>query len=184
LFVVVVDGRELVAKIFLDDRFHVLGQVAQADVDVLRIGPDAPADKSFVVVGEVHEAGEILPEADGVDDREPHASRRKRGEQPQHDGLDRAHRFLPAGAVGLDEQRRLTRDGESRREFERRWQFQLEAAALRVFIRDLFQIDGEFAKADRRAELFRRRPVLPVRIVPVRGLGGFIGARDRRLNLR
>ena len=55
--------------------------------DVLRLGPDAVGDELLVVVGQVHEAGEVLAQADRVDDREPHLARRNGREQPQHHRL-------------------------------------------------------------------------------------------------
>ena len=62
-FVVLVDRLEIVAQIFLDHVFHVLGQVGQPGFDVLRLGPDAVGDQHFVEIGQVHEAGEILAPA-------------------------------------------------------------------------------------------------------------------------
>ena len=78
LGVVIVDGGEFVAQVFLDDRFHVLGQVGQPLLDLIGFGPDAAADEGFVVVGQVHEPGEVLAEADGVDEGETNAARRER----------------------------------------------------------------------------------------------------------
>ena len=49
------------------------------------------ADELLVVVGQVHERGEVLAEADRVDDREPHLARRQRGQEPEHDRLERLH---------------------------------------------------------------------------------------------
>ena len=52
-------------------------QVGQSLLDVGRLGPDAAADKRLVVVGQVHEGGEVLAQADRVDDGEAHLARRQ-----------------------------------------------------------------------------------------------------------
>ena len=56
LRVVLLDRLELVAQVLLDHVLHVLGQVGQPLLDVLRLGPDAAGDELLVVVGQVHEA--------------------------------------------------------------------------------------------------------------------------------
>ena len=76
LGVVFLDRLELVAQVLLDDVLHVLGQVGEPLLDLLRLGPDPAGDQHLVVVGQVHEGGEVLAQADGVDDREPHLARR------------------------------------------------------------------------------------------------------------
>ena len=60
LGVVLLDRLELVAQVLLDHVLHVLGQVGQPLLDVLRLGPDAAGDERLVVVGQVHEGGEVL----------------------------------------------------------------------------------------------------------------------------
>ena len=79
-FVVVDDRLEIVAQIFLDDDFHLLGEIDQAGFDVGPLGPNAIGDEDVVEIGEVHEAGEILAAADRIDDREPHFAWRNRGQ--------------------------------------------------------------------------------------------------------
>ena len=59
----------------------MLGQVGQPLLDLHRLGPDAMADQGLVVVGQVHERGEILPEPDGIDDRQPDLAGRHGREQ-------------------------------------------------------------------------------------------------------
>ena len=104
LGVVIIDGLELIPQIFLDDRFHVLGQVGQLLVDLILAGPDAPADQRIVVVGQMHEPREILAQTDWIDNGEPHAAGGKAGEQSRHHHLQGTDGFGPAGLIGMDQQ--------------------------------------------------------------------------------
>ena len=52
LGVVIVDGGELVAQIFLDDRLHVLLEIGEPLIDLFAIGEDATADERFVVIAQ------------------------------------------------------------------------------------------------------------------------------------
>ena len=62
--VVLVDRGELVAEVLLQHLLHVGGDEGQPLVDVLGVGPDAAAgEQLLVVVGQVHEGGEVLAEA-------------------------------------------------------------------------------------------------------------------------
>ena len=79
---------ELVAQVLLDDVLHVLGEVGQPLLDVRRLGPDPVGDEQFVIVAQVHEGGEVLAQADRVDDRVPHLARRHRREVAQHQRLE------------------------------------------------------------------------------------------------
>ena len=63
LLVVLGDRRVLVAQIHLDDLLHVLVQVGQPLLDLARLRPDAAVDELLLVVGQVHDAGEVLPQA-------------------------------------------------------------------------------------------------------------------------
>ena len=76
--VVFLDRLELVAQVLLDHVLHVLGQVGQPLLDVGRLGPDPAGDQELVVVGQVHEGGEVLAQADRVDDREADLAGRDR----------------------------------------------------------------------------------------------------------
>ncbi len=73
--VVFLDRLELVAQVLLDHVLHVLGQVGQPLLDVGRLGPDAVGDQELVVVAQVHEGGEVLAQADRVDDGEADLAR-------------------------------------------------------------------------------------------------------------
>ena len=88
--VVLLDRLELVAQILLDHVLHVLGQIGQPLLDVLRLGPDPVGDQQLVIVAQVHEGGEILAQADRIDDGEAHLARRHRGQVAQHQRLQAA----------------------------------------------------------------------------------------------
>ena len=75
LLVVFRDGGILVAQIHLDDLLHVLVQVGQLLLDLARLRPDAAVDDLLLVVGQVHDAGEVLPQAHGVKDGEVQPAR-------------------------------------------------------------------------------------------------------------
>ena len=70
LLVVFGDRRVLVAQIHLDDLLDVLAELGEPLLDLVALRPDAAVDEALLVIAKVHEAGEILPEADRVDDRE------------------------------------------------------------------------------------------------------------------
>ena len=54
------------------------------------------------MVGQVHESREALPEADGIDERESHASGGEIRQQADHHRLNRRDRLLPAGAIEMN----------------------------------------------------------------------------------
>ena len=115
LHVVGVDGLELVPQVLLDDVLHVVGKVGQPLLDVAVVGPNPPADQVFVVIGEVHEAREILAEPHGIENREMHPPRRQRCQQPKHHGLKRPDRFVATRAVALQQERTSVRKRQHRR---------------------------------------------------------------------
>ena len=83
--VVLFDRLELVAQVFLDHVLHVLGEIGQPLLDVLRLGPDAVGDQELVVIAQMHERGEVFTQADRIDDRVADLARRHRGEVAQHE---------------------------------------------------------------------------------------------------
>ncbi len=96
-----------IAQVFLQDVFHVRGQVGEALVDVGGFGPDAAGDELLLVVGQVHEGGEILAAADRVHDGEAHFARRQPGQEAHHQGLDAGDGLAATLVVGLEEHRCL-----------------------------------------------------------------------------
>ena len=68
------DALVFVAEVHLDDFFHVLVQFREPGLDVIALGPDLAVDQALLVVGEVHDACEILSKPDGIEDCEMPAS--------------------------------------------------------------------------------------------------------------
>ena len=102
--VVLFDRGVLVPQVFLRHRLHVRRQVGQPLVDLARVGPDLLGDEGAVEVGQMHERAEIAADADGIDDGEPHLSRRQAGQQPEHRRLEHGQcRPAPVGR-GLDQE--------------------------------------------------------------------------------
>ena len=91
LFVELCDGRVFVAKVKLGDFFDVLVQLNEPLLDVFGLRPDAAIDQAVLVIGEVHEAGEALAEAHGIQDGKHDATGRRDGEQPQHQVVQRSN---------------------------------------------------------------------------------------------
>ncbi len=92
----------------------MLGEIGKPLIDVLGIGPDARADQRLIVIGQVHETGEILTERNRIDDGKPHATGRKLGEQPRHHHLKRAKRLGAAFLIRVNQQRRVPRKAQHR----------------------------------------------------------------------
>ena len=76
LFVVFGDVRELVAQIHLDDFFDVVVEFGEALLDLRALGPDAVVDQGFLVIGEMHQPGEILAQPDRIDEHKRRPPRR------------------------------------------------------------------------------------------------------------
>ena len=110
--VVFLDRRELVAEIDLEDVLHVVGQVGQPLLDVAAVRPNAAGDELVVVVGQVHEGGEVLAESDRIEDREADFARRHRRQHAEHDRLDRGDGLRAAFPGGLQQQERMPRERE------------------------------------------------------------------------
>jgi hypothetical protein len=98
----------------------VSGQIAQALLDVHFLGPDAPAHQGVVVVGQVHETGEVFAQSDGVDNGEVHASGRQGREQAGHGGLQGRDGGAARLGAGLHEQRAAIGQFENGRDVGRR----------------------------------------------------------------
>ena len=84
------DGGVLVAEVKLGDFFDVLVQLNEPLLDVFGLRPDAAIDQAVLVIGQVHEAGEALAEAHGIQDGKHDATGRRNGEQPQHQVVKRS----------------------------------------------------------------------------------------------
>ena len=112
--VVLLDRLVLVPQVLLDHAGDVIGQVREPLLDVRRLGPDLRSDQLLVVIGEVHERGEVLAEADRVDDREPHLARRQPGEEAEHHGLKRSDGGGAALVASAEQDRAAIGEGEER----------------------------------------------------------------------
>ena len=79
LLVVFGDVGELVAQIHLDDLFDVLVEFREPFLDLGALGPDPVMDQGFLVIRQVHQAGEFLAEADRIDEQKRRPAGRMRG---------------------------------------------------------------------------------------------------------
>ena len=115
LRVVFGDGGVFVAQIHLDDFFDVLVEFRQTFLDLIVLGPDAPIDEGFLVIGQMHEPGKILAQADGINDGEGQFARRDRGKQSQHEGVEGSDHRGIAGIGSLEKQGALGGTGQCQR---------------------------------------------------------------------
>ena len=65
--------------------------------------PDAAVDVAFLVIRQVHEPGEILAQADRIENCETQLAGRRRGEQAENDIVDRGDCFFAAGLFGFEQ---------------------------------------------------------------------------------
>ena len=104
----------------------MVGEVDEALFDLDWLGPDLRGDEFLVEIGQVHECGEVVAEADRVDDGEADLSRRQTGEEAQHHRLQRGDGSGPALVAGTQQHRAAVRErqecGDESREFLRRSQ--------------------------------------------------------------
>ena len=82
--IILADGRELVAEIHLDDLLDVFVDLGEPVLDLIRLRPDAAVDYRLLVVGDVHEAGEILAEPDRIENGARNLAGRQRREQSEN----------------------------------------------------------------------------------------------------
>src|SRR5439155_18430269 len=94
LGVILLDRVEFVAQILLNHVLHVLGQIGQPLIDVLRLRPDPISNHRLVEIRQVHEAGEVLAQSHGIDDRETDFAGWHTREKTQHHRLERLHRLI------------------------------------------------------------------------------------------
>ena len=62
LLIVLGDRRVLVAQIHLDHFLDVLIELREPLLDLALLRPDAAVDQRLLIIGQVHQPGEILPE--------------------------------------------------------------------------------------------------------------------------
>ena len=112
LLVVRLDGGVLVAQVLLDHRLHVLGEVGQPLLDVLGVRPDAVGDQELHLVGQVHEPGKALPEANRVDEGEARLSGGNRHQDPADRVLQDPQPVRPAVHGSFNDERHPRRCAE------------------------------------------------------------------------
>ena len=180
LGVVFGDGFVLVAEIHLDDLFHVLVQFGELLLELAGLRPDAAVDVAFLVIGQVHEAGEILAEADGIKNGEAELARRMGGEQAENDVVDGADRLVAAGLGRFKKDGALAgifeQEGDGKIGREGQGQAFVFRQRLGKF-RDVHVQASEFRHV---FEVRRRRPLFPCRRLPVgkQFSGGGVGGAD------
>ncbi len=166
LGIVFVDRGEFITQIFLHHPFHVVGQECESFFDLTRIGPNAFADELFVVVGQMHEAREILPQRHRIDDRKPQLSRGNSREETKHHDFQQFR--------GNSAPRPLRGDHHARLLVERhpRGKHQLSLCGnkprvLRDTILDSLQWQLAAPELDHGGNRRRSRPILPGGVIPI-----------------
>ena len=158
LFVVLGDRGVLVPQIHLDDFLDVLVQLAEPLVNLIALRPDAPVDEALLVVRDVHEPGEILPEPDRINDGEAELAGRCGREQAEDDVVQRPCHHRAAGFVAFKKKRTLGRIRERERNRNVRRSRQRELCERRNALDALRQIQFETGESRRGRELRGRRP--------------------------
>jgi hypothetical protein len=100
--VVIGDGFVLIAQIHLDDLFHVLVKVGETLFDLSWLCPDTPVDDIVLVIGEVHDGGEVLAKGDRVDNGEAHFTGGRGGKEPEDRVVDGGDDLFIAGFGRLE----------------------------------------------------------------------------------
>ena len=144
--------------------------------DLRGLRPDAAVDEPLLVIGEVHEAGEILPQLDGINDGERNFSRRRNGEQAEDDGVERGDDFRATGVLGLEQDRAFARERERERQVKAARAGQREFGIGGDVAGEFGGVHSEASERGGVGEGFGRRPVFPSRRLPVGE--NFCGGRD------
>jgi len=172
-FVILGDREILVSEIHLDDFFDLLGELIEAGFDVVALGPDAAIDEGFFVIGEVHEAGEIFAEADGVDDGESEFTWGGGGEEAEDDIAEGVDDFWARGLVGFEEERTVFGVGEGEGDIELWGMGEWEARGFGEFGGG--EVEMESGEAGSWGEVGGGRPLIEEGIGPreevVKGVG-------------
>jgi len=112
------EGGVVVAQVHLGDFFDVFVQFGEAIFDLGGLGPDAAVDEAVFVVGQVHEAGEVLSEADGVEDGEGDAAGGRGGEQAEDEVVEGGDGGFGAGLCGFQDEGAFVGEGQEEGELE------------------------------------------------------------------
>ena len=117
--VVVGDRRVFAAEIHLDHFLDVLVQLGEPLLDLVCLRPDAAVDEAFLVIGKMHQAGEILPERHRIHDGKSDLPRRHRGEHAEHEIIQNVRGGGRGRLPGFKQQRSLVR--KSQRDWQRKF---------------------------------------------------------------
>jgi hypothetical protein len=168
LGVVIGEGAEFVAEVELGDFFDVITEVGEALFDLVGLGPDAAVDEAVFVIGEVHEAGEALAEADWIEEGEQGAAGGAAGEQAEHEAIEGVQGGVASGVGGFDQERALVGEGQEEWEVELGGAGQCECGVSGQATRECVEVYFETGERCRGDETIRRRPLAPGGGVPVR----------------
>ena len=102
-----------VAQIHLRDLLDVFVEIGEALLELRLLRPDAAVDEALLEIRQVHDAGEVLSEANRIEDRESQPARRRAGEQAQHEIVQRADDLLLPRLLGLKQARDACRGTDS-----------------------------------------------------------------------
>lgn len=101
-FVVLGDGLVVATEIHLDHFFHVIAEFAEAGLDLVFLRADAGVDEDFFVVGKVHEPGEALAKADGIDEGKGQSTGGRIGEPGEGEVVEELDGFVTTELLCLD----------------------------------------------------------------------------------
>ena len=170
LLVVFRDRRILVAQIHLDDLFNVLVHLREPLFDLVALRPDAAVDEAFLIIGDVHEAGEVLTKPDRINDGERDLAGRRGGQQAEDDVVEGVDLRRAAGLVRFKQQRALLRESEREREGQLCRTGQSQTRVLRQAIGVAGEIQIQVCKLGRGFEMRRRFPAIDQLGTPFREL--------------
>ncbi|OPZ96598.1 MAG: hypothetical protein BWY71_01885 [Planctomycetes bacterium ADurb.Bin412] len=184
LLIIFLNRFELVAQIFLNHILHMLGQIGQLLLNLGGVGPDAPADQGLVIVGGVHEAGEILADADGIKNGKVHPAGRQRSDQAGHNCAQGGDGLFAALSMGLQKQGTAVRKGQQGRQENRFVSIEGEFCLGEYTISQLVQIQLKGTEAHDGRIGIDGFPLPPDRIAPIslEGVIQFLQIGQHRLH--
>ncbi len=168
-----------VAQIHLRDFLNVLVEVREALLELRLLRPDAAVDEALLEIREVHDAGEILAEANRIEDREREPARRRGGEQAQHEIVQRANDLGFTGLFCFDENRSLVRHGQQQRQGKLRWAGECPRLFLKRDLAKFLQVHRQLGESGGLGGLIWQRECLPQLVTP--GRESSVRCRTRRL---
>jgi len=116
LLVVLGDRCIFIAQIHLDDFLDVLVELGEALLDVIPLRPDAAVDERWLVIGQMHQSGKVLPQTDGIDDRQRRLPRWCQAQKAEEHAIHHLSHPFAAFVIGFDEQRTFLRKCERQRQ--------------------------------------------------------------------